>query len=148
MHKSKPVRPAHAIGGTPEFLAPGTPSEPEFISLRHAARKLYEQALLKNKLLARAAEKSGGGINAGLTPASPDESLEFMALRIAECIPVFGRKETSTLLSTIEKSDIDQSTFRDGATVLRNTLYPRAIYWKNLAVKKQDFEAHILKMLS
>ena len=148
MRRSKPIRPANAIGDRAELLAQGAPSEPEFISLRHAARKLYDRALLKNKLLARAAEKSGGGINAGLTPASPDESLEFMAVRIAECIPVFGKKDSSTLLLEIEKSDIDQATFRDGANVLKNTLYPRVIYWKNLAVKKQDFEAQLLQMLS
>ena len=148
MPRSKPIRPANAIGDRPEFPAQGIPSEPEFISLRHAARKLYDQALLKNKLLACAAEKSGGGINAGLTPASPDESLEFMAIRIAACIPVYGKKDSSTLLLKIEKSDIDQSTFRDGANTLKNILYPRVIYWINLAVKKQDFEAHVLKMLS
>lgn len=148
MSSSKPIRTANAIGDRPQLLTQSTSSEPEFISLRHAARKLYDQALLKNKLLARAADKSGGGINAGLTPASPDESLEFMAIRIAECIPVFGKKDSSTLLSKIEKSDIDQSTFRDGANALKNTLYPRVIYWKNLAVRKQDFEAHMLKLLS
>ena len=121
-------------------------TEPEFISLRHAARKLYDKALTENKLLARAAERSGS-LNTGLTPASPDETLNFMALRIAESIPVFGRKDPSTLLSRIEKSDIDQSSFRDGANLLKNILYPRAIHWKNLAVKKQDFDAHISKML-
>ena len=121
-------------------------SEPEFISLRQAARKLYERALAENKLFAGAAERSGS-LNAGLTPASPDETLNFMALRIADCIPVFGRKGSSTLLLEIEKSDIGQSSFRDGANVLKNILYPRSTYWSYLAVKKQDFEAHILKML-
>jgi len=119
---------------------------PEFISLRHAARKLYDKALAENKLLARAAERSGS-LNTGLTPVSPDETLNFMAMRIADCIPVFGKKGSSTLLLEIERSDINQSSFRDGANLLRNVLYPRAIYWNSLAVKKQDFEAHILKML-
>jgi len=121
---------------------------PNFISLRHAARKLYDKALLENKLLARTAEKSGGGINAGLTPASPDETLDFMAIRIAECIPVFGRKDSSPLLSRIEKSDINESSFRDGASVLKNHMHPRAIYWNNLAVKKRDFDAQLSRMLA
>lgn len=86
-------------------------------------------------------------MNAGLTPASPDETLDFMAIRIAECIPVFGKKDSSTLLLRIEKSDINESSFRDGANVLKNNMHPRLIYWNNLAVKKQDFHAHILSML-
>jgi hypothetical protein len=120
--------------------------DPEFISLRHAARKLYERARTENQLLARTAERSGS-LNTGLTPASPDETLNFMAMRIADHIPVFGRKGPTALLLEIEKSDINQSSFRDGADLLRNVLYPRAIYWNDLAVNKQDFETHISKML-
>ena len=118
----------------------------EFISLRHAARKLYDKALAENKALAREAERSGS-LNTGLTPASPDETLNFMAMRIADFIPVFGRKESSTLLLEIEKSDINQSSFRDGANLLKDVLYPRATYWNDLVVKKHDFETQILKML-
>jgi len=121
-------------------------TDSEFISLRQAARKLYDKALAENKALARAAERSGS-LNTGLTPASPDETLNFMAMRIADCIPVFGRKESSTLLLEIEKSDINQSSFRDGANLLKDVLYPRATYWNGLVVKKHDFETHILKML-
>lgn len=123
-----------------------TPSAPELMSLRHAARKLYAKALAENKLLARAAERSGS-LNTGLTPASPDETLNFLAMRIADCIPLFGRKNSSTLLARIDKSDIAVSSFRDGANLLKNVLYPRLTYWHALAVKKQDFETHIPKML-
>jgi hypothetical protein len=119
---------------------------PEFISLRYAARKLYEKARTANKSLARTAERSGS-LNTGLTPASPDETLNFMAMRIADCIPVFGRKGTSTSVSEIEKSDINQSSFRDGAKLLKHVVYPRATYWNDLAVNKQDFETHMVKML-
>ena len=68
-------------------------------------------------------------------------------MRIADYIPVFGRKDCLTLLSKIEKSDIDEASFRDGANQLKSILYPRSIYWIDLAVKKQDFVAHISKML-
>lgn len=116
------------------------------MSLRHAARKLYEKALAQNKSLARAAERSGS-LNTGLTPASPDETLNYLALRIADCIPLFGRKDSSTSLARIEKSDLSVSSFREGAHLLKNVLCPRLIYWHDLAVKKQDFEAQISKML-
>lgn len=130
----------------PQFQTEGTPAERELISLRHAARKLYDKALAENKSLAGAAERSGS-LNAGLTPASPDETLHFMAMRIADCISVFGRKGSSTVLAKIAKSDLDASSFRDGANLLRNMLYPRTAYWNDLAVRKQDFETHISKML-
>jgi hypothetical protein len=129
----------------PEYLSQGT--EKEFISLRYAARKLYDKALAENKLLAGAAERSGS-LNAGLTPASPDETLNFLAMRIAEYIPVFGRKDASPLLSRIEKSDINESSFRDGASALKHHMHPRAIYWNNLAVKKQDFDTQLSRMLA
>ena len=134
------------IDDTPALQIEETPSAPDLMSLRHAARKLYEKALAENKFLARAAERSGS-LNTGLTPASPDETLNFLAMRIADCIPVFGKKGSSTSLASIDKSDIAAASFRDGANLLKNVLYPRLTYWHDLTVQKQDFEAQISKML-
>jgi hypothetical protein len=115
---------------------------PTFISMQEAATRLYESPVkIAGVPLSRAAEKFGG-----ITPgaASPNERLEYLARFIVQKeLDIFGAKPPSRVVEKIDPAEVKRASFWDGATVLRDKMYDKSIYWVDLCVKADQLDALI-----
>lgn len=106
---------------------------PEFISMQEAATRLYEsQATVAGVKLSVAAERLG---NLTLGAASPNERLEYLAHFISRKIDIYGRKSPSRIVEKIDENEVRRASFSDGASVLRDNIYDKSIFWIDLCVR-------------
>lgn len=122
--------------------------QPEFVSLRDAATRLYDVTLTTPKaaLLGTASEQMSGMKDGRMVPGSPNDVLDFMATHIARHIPIYGKKAPSTVFTEINSQDVRSAKFTDGAVTLRNTFYDKSIFWTDLAVRTRVFEEALEKI--
>lgn len=130
----------------PKFLFPETRIELEFISLRDAATELYEASRSNKRLLAIMTEQLSGYSDGQMIPGSPDDRLNFLATHISRHIPIYGKKDPSRILEKIDDKELKGASFHDGAMILKDKIYDKSIYWKDLAVKTSEFKAKIEAM--
>lgn len=105
-------------------------SNPDFISLKDAATKLYTEARVRRHRLASIAENLSGWSGEGITSGTAEDILDYMATYMAfsKKVPLFGTRIPSTVVELISWKDVRGCTFTDGATKLERTNNPAIVY--------------------
>ncbi|TKB77286.1 MAG: hypothetical protein E8D42_14295 [Nitrospira sp.] len=116
-------------------------SNPDLISMKDAATKLYTESRVRGHRLASIAEKLSGWSDGGITSGTPDDILNYMATYIAfsKKTPLFGRRIPSTVVELIRWEDVRASTFTDGATKLEGTNNTANVYI-DLSIEANNLE--------
>lgn len=119
-------------------IPPLTAGDRTQIALPTAVQSLYSDLRQADHIYARGAEYlSGSRLGA---PGEPDDVLNWIATLVAGKVPILGRREPSTTLAPISRTDLGRSHFTDGASFLRDNLYDQSIFWTDLAVPAPEFE--------
>ena len=87
---------------------------PGYISIKEAARKLYEAAKAGKIPLGEASEKLSGWSGNGPAQGSPEDILHWWAGHISKELVVYGRKPPSFLFEEIPRRDVNHFIFFRG----------------------------------
>lgn len=131
-----PIKPAPKVeGGTINL---GNASE--FISMREAARKLYEAAKAGKIPFGEASEKLSGWSGGGPVNGSPDDIVLWWAGHISKELPIYGQRPPSSIFEEIPRRDVNHFIFSEGAAKLKDPIND-SVYYTNLAVRLDALDA-------
>ena len=105
-----------------------------YISMRDAARKVYEAAKAGEIPFGEASEQLSGWSSNGPSAGSPEDILHWWAGHIAKEVPVYGRRPPSSVFEEIPSNDVKHFIFADEATKLKDPIHD-AVYYTDIAVK-------------
>lgn len=115
-------------------------TDAKYMSLPAAAQDLYRALRDMGHIYALGAERLSGA-ELG-RPGSPSEVLGWIATLINRHATIYGKRSPSPNMAVISKAEVANAHFTDGASVLRDNLYDKSIFWTDLVVDATEFEKY------
>jgi hypothetical protein len=112
----------------------------EFISMKEAARKLYEAARAGKIPYAEGSERLSRWSNDGPSSGSPEDILHGWAVDVSKELPVYGRRPPSSIIEEIPRREVRHFIVSEEATKLKDPINDLA-YYTDLRVKREALDA-------